>query len=88
VLAREVQPTRPYTPVLPDDAQASEQRQAAPVATAPQPATAVAACSVPQQQQQLLAAVRPAGVQQMDRQPHRQQKQGPAEALGERPSTW
>jgi len=91
VLAQEVQPTRLHMPVLPDGAQASEQRQAVPVTTAPQPAAAVTACSVPQQQQQqqLSAAVKTAGVQQMDQQQQRrQQKQGPAEALAERPSTW
>ena len=62
VLAREVQPTRLHTPVLPDGAQASEQPQAEPVTTAQQPAAAVAAGSVPQQQQQLPAAMKPAGV--------------------------
>ncbi|DBA89074.1 hypothetical protein WJX77_001689 [Trebouxia sp. C0004] len=82
VLAREVQPTWPYMPVLPDDAQAAS------VTTALQPAAAVAACSVPQQQQQLPGAVRSAGVQQLDRQQHRQQKQGSGEALGEKPTTW
>ena len=90
VLAQEVQPTRLHMPVLPDGAQASEQHQAAPVTTAPQPAAAVVAGSVPQQQQQqqLPAAVKPAGVQQLDQQQHRQQKQGPAEALAEMPSRW
>ncbi|KAL0048805.1 hypothetical protein WJX82_011551 [Trebouxia sp. C0006] len=89
VLAQEVQPTRLHMPVLPDGAQASEQRQAEPVTTAPQPAAAVAASFVPQQQQQQLpAAVKPADVQQLDQQQHRKQKQGPAEALAERPSTW
>ncbi len=86
VLAQEVQPTRLHMHVLPDGAQASEQHQAAPVTTAPQPAAAIATCSVPQQQQQQPpAAVKPAGVQQLDQQQHRQQKQGPAE---EKPSTW